>query len=715
MGATSEQQYFLTVNIWLRHSLALLLMLLARSPASACGPYYDSLRMDMQVDLGFEPRTPALSDGQFLWGQMANRHISPAPAPWRDSRAESAKFIEHLNKAFTAAGRGLLVRGTRPEQAPDVDPASIKLVDVPFPGHGYDWGNCRSNTLDSYLIFVEAVISDAGINNDEMLRLVGLRNKLFDVCGNQIQLNGFVASLDAASENMYEIYLQAAGYFYLGQYSEALHRFERLAVYERHPLGEVSLYLIARTLLLKHQPEEEYSEFSDAEDERLIARAGLDEAEEAFRKYLAAYPAGRYAESARGLVRRTQWLAGDEERYGKELEDYIDTYMRGILARGIWSEEEHNKIYALFTEHERYIGRDHNADGFQSLKLMLRHVDVTNRSASKEYTNLIDMKKFIDLYHQFQLGNYELVISSLQISHSYHLPEFLLLVSALEDGGQWQKAYMLWDEVRERESRSYKLWEVANYEMAKILVGQQGVEGLLFRDDFNPSVEWRLEETNRIKTNYLASLCGTEEQLSWIADETISMNSRQAILADIATRYLYSENFTDLHAVFSEYPDEVLGVFSSIRTAVRQAAEGQDLGKAYMNIGFFMQNHIQPLYVLPGLLQEPPGEYGNSNSRPDCSQATISSLGAAGPYYYYNLASTYFGEEKSADEAKSLHFITLCFKVGAAYEGACLWGKNVPNSVVGGLGSVMTSEQAFKKLHGKYGGSEWARKTPYYY
>ncbi|MCZ2986428.1 acyl-CoA dehydrogenase family protein, partial [Acinetobacter baumannii] len=45
-----------------------------------------------------------------------------------------------------------------------------------------------------------------------------------------------------------------------------------------------------------------------------VDKSALDEAEHSFLSYLKTYPQGEYAPSARGLLRRVHWLAGDASK-----------------------------------------------------------------------------------------------------------------------------------------------------------------------------------------------------------------------------------------------------------------------------------------------------------------------------------------------------------------------------------------------------------------
>lgn len=91
-----------------------------------------------------------------------------------------------------------------------------------------------------------------------------------------------------------------------------------------------------------------------------------------------------------------------------------------------------------------------------------------------------------------------------------------------------------------------------------------------------------------------------------------------------------------------------------------------------MNIGYFMQSRMPPIGYLPAALRSFDEETSDEIVQSNCSQTILHDRdGAAGPYYYYSLTMNYFDETKNTDEAKALHFLTMCFKTGSAYADSC--------------------------------------------
>ena len=105
-------------------------------------------------------------------------------------------------------------------------------------------------------------------------------------------------------------YLKAARAFYQGQWGDAAAGFGSLAGASDPWLRETAVYMTARNALNLAQDKafNEWGDFvgGDSIDKDLVAAS-----RKALEAYVAAWPNGRYAASARGLVRRTQWLQGD--------------------------------------------------------------------------------------------------------------------------------------------------------------------------------------------------------------------------------------------------------------------------------------------------------------------------------------------------------------------------------------------------------------------
>ncbi len=126
---------------------------------------------------------------------------------------------------------------------------------------------------------------------------------------------GSIAGLDLGKFTSVEArdfasYVYAAQSFYDGDFNLAVERFRNLAARPNPWVREAAFYMVGRSELnlALSRSVNEYGELDDATKRD---RASAIAAAAGFDAYLKAYPAGRYASSARGLLRRAHWLAGE--------------------------------------------------------------------------------------------------------------------------------------------------------------------------------------------------------------------------------------------------------------------------------------------------------------------------------------------------------------------------------------------------------------------
>ncbi|WP_196158799.1 hypothetical protein [Reinekea sp. G2M2-21] len=156
------------------------------------------------------------------------------------------------------------------------------------------------------------------------------------------------------------------------------------------------------------------------------------------------------------------------------------------------------------------------------------------------------------------------------------------------------------------------------------------------------------------------------------------------------------KDFETLYQLFNS-PGYTLGEFELVRTAIKQAANNVALGKAYMNIGYFMeakQSYLEYSGVVSYL--------ENKYSDVFCKGGLLDNY--RGPQFFYHLSIGKFSElEKNIDEAKALSFMINCDRPGMR---GC-WGSRPQDAE--------SSEALFQRLHRKYPDTSWAENTPYYY
>lgn len=138
-------------------------------------------------------------------------------------------------------------------------------------------------------------------------------------------------------------YLAAADAFYAGDWAAARTGFGRLAASRDPWLAETAAYMLARSELNFAQAGsfDEYGDFAGVET---TDKAALAAARSGFDAYLQRYPNGRYASSARGLIRRTLWLAGDVAGLAREYEAMLAAVPATGRRAGDLVEEVDNKL-----------------------------------------------------------------------------------------------------------------------------------------------------------------------------------------------------------------------------------------------------------------------------------------------------------------------------------------------------------------------------------
>jgi hypothetical protein len=191
---------------------------------------------------------------------------------------------------------------------------------------------CQSVTAGS-AAFAAALRADWNVPDGEKQQLIAAREALSPwvkpveqympmVCGDANAAPPAPPAVSSPAGREFAAYLAATQSFYGGTFDRAAEGYHGLGSASDPWLRETATYMVARTLLNRaiDRSATDYGSIAPL-DKRDVA--GAREAGRAFEAYLQAYPGGRYANSARGLVRRAQWLAGDNSdlaaEYGRQL------------------------------------------------------------------------------------------------------------------------------------------------------------------------------------------------------------------------------------------------------------------------------------------------------------------------------------------------------------------------------------------------------------
>ena len=159
----------------------------------------------------------------------------------------------------------------------------------------------------------EAALAASRVPDPDRTTLIAARRALKPDCAT----SAFVPPAVRATEAQpWAVYLAAAAAFYAGRFDEAQARFATLGAAKDPWLAETARYMVARVELNRAQ----VAAFDEWGAPRFtkVDRAALARAEAGFAAYARAYPHGRYADSARGLLRRVWWLDGDTAKLAAE-------------------------------------------------------------------------------------------------------------------------------------------------------------------------------------------------------------------------------------------------------------------------------------------------------------------------------------------------------------------------------------------------------------
>lgn len=221
-----------------------------------------------------------------------------------------------------------LAAGTEPAQGANEAPAAD--------ANSRDWSEpsrCESNETGA-AEFITAVNASHAVPMGEKQMLIAARQAIAPAvrtirpgsegadCGTDSIARLDAAKFTSSEGREFASYVYGAQSFYDGDFNLAVERFRNLADRKTPWVREAALYMVGRSEL-NLAISRSVNEYGELDDRTKRDRASAVAAGAAFEAYLKAYPAGRYASSARGLMRRVYWLAGDTaalaNEYGAEI------------------------------------------------------------------------------------------------------------------------------------------------------------------------------------------------------------------------------------------------------------------------------------------------------------------------------------------------------------------------------------------------------------
>jgi hypothetical protein len=188
----------------------------------------------------------------------------------------------------------------------------------------FEGSRCQTNASGA-AAFAAALQANRAIPEPEKALLIGVRkesNSTASGCGVAALGQEQMSAIRSRDGQGYAAYLLGVSAFYAGEFDHSADLFRTLGDASDPWLRETGLYMVGRTLLNRaiERAIDEYGSLTDVDKRDPAATAAAGTALDA---YLKAYPNGRYASSAEGLMRRVHWLAGDEAAlaadYGRQL------------------------------------------------------------------------------------------------------------------------------------------------------------------------------------------------------------------------------------------------------------------------------------------------------------------------------------------------------------------------------------------------------------
>ena len=238
--------------------------------------------------------------------------------------------------------RGAIVRD--PNAKPDAAPLALfpwsvmsakalPPVEPDYAGDRYFGTRCQSNQAGA-AAFVAAVRANARLDERDREKLIAARQNLSPEAK---EVHQYIGDLNCAATPLSNVealspparefvaYLSGARDFYAGDFGRSASEFGELLKASDPWVRETASYMVARTLLTQAL-ENSMTEYGSLErDPAKRDAATATAAGAAFQSYLKHYRDGRYAASARGLMRRVYWLTGNDSALAAEYARQVDS------------------------------------------------------------------------------------------------------------------------------------------------------------------------------------------------------------------------------------------------------------------------------------------------------------------------------------------------------------------------------------------------------
>ena len=575
---------------------------------------------------------------------------------------------------------------------------------------------CQTNTTESVQQFANALQASAA-SQPSRDALMALRQKMAVGCSqievSEAEINHQCDQIvqQDAKASVYCEYIQIAYQLYSAQPDKALDHIKSLRAKIDNTesdkwLRETLDYLLGRVRLIAAQTE--WDGYYIDPDDNKINQDLVRQASTALQEYIKSYSSGRYLESARGLLRRADWMLGKQTEALNALEDAILSALEHGDDEALVSRIYESDIIGIQAKKDR-LAVDRPLLGAISYLTAIRgsipNIIFPKQELERVFTGAPypGLKQYLLATYYYNHGEPAevarllgelpdktptLVRASLQA----------LNASAQETSGKWRDVRSTWRELINAPTNAKEL----RAELIRNYVCAGDLKDLLEHDLSIITEEHNDESTYASRVAPMLSQFADEELLSLVANDL----KFPALLIQSATetqlqKYLLQRQFDKFLSVYNQ-SDASHAKFEAVLTAVRTLSNDAGDPKALINYTYFLHS--------TGLAQLNVEDPFLTKCKQSQARWRVANLM---PFRGYEQAYAEAQKRNDTDQqAKALHFMITCF--GSTNSGyACLESED--GKTRDEIASSKTRKQWFQTLHSKFNNSEWAKKTPYSY
>lgn len=271
---------------------------------------------------------PASASSDYLHARiwtLTSRNLTPGSnlamlQPGNDTRVNLMLLMQDDRYGAGAGGQERVFFGWG-ELSASLYPAESK----PESYNAYMHSRCQTNETGTDG-FAQAVRSAKRLPERDRDLLISARRSLSpdceDIAAGSEKITQMTQIQNQTGQD-FVTYLTSALAFYNGDFDASTKGFSSLVKAKNDWLKETSLYMIARSELNRSQVQA-FDDYGYFEGPQTVDQGAIQNAERGFNLYRKIYANGSYQQSAKGLLRRTYWLAGEAEKLSNEYAAVLD-------------------------------------------------------------------------------------------------------------------------------------------------------------------------------------------------------------------------------------------------------------------------------------------------------------------------------------------------------------------------------------------------------